>query len=84
MAVEKTAPMQQVHSISRSQSIAIGKTSNDTHTQQTIAEFSKELTRKLNRRGCRLRVKRRRGDTNGVYAEKLLVEIEKVTKFKKK
>ncbi len=46
-------------------------------SQQTAQDLSRDLARKLNRRGCRLRIKRRRRDTNVAYAEKQLAEIQR-------
>jgi hypothetical protein len=78
MSIEKLARQFQ----SRGSRIGVHHTiateaANDNQSQKPIAESARELTRKLNRRGCKLRVKRRRGDSNRVYAEKQLAEVER-------
>jgi hypothetical protein len=53
--------------------VSVGTTPSVGDIQQP--ELERELTRLLFRRGCKLRVKRRRSDTNVTYAEKQLAEI---------
>ncbi len=78
MSVPKTQTfLDQSHGVSRSIGVSFGTSEIGKDTELLPEEFERQLTRRLNRRGTKLRVKRRRGDTNITYAEKQLVEIDR-------
>jgi hypothetical protein len=58
-------------------SYSAAKPANDNGKHKTLEQLSTDLARKLNILGRKLRVKRRRGDTNVRYAEKLASELER-------
>lgn len=73
MAIVKASPAQS-HIRSVTHSFGVTSVGNNT-SEKTLQDLARDLTRRLNRRGCRLRVKRRRRDSNPIYAEKQLVEV---------
>lgn len=75
MSTPKVQSLYQTHIVGRSHSSA---TSRATVTDEAVLspeDQQRDLTRHLNRRGAKLRVKRRRGDTNISYSEKQLTAL---------
>ena len=75
MSHQKAQPLHQTQGVTTSVSVAINRTGTIDEADLSFEDQQRYLTRHLNRRGAKLRVKRRRGDTNVTFAEKQLATL---------